>query len=408
VSISFTAPNGRRVRRKRYAKSEPEARRLLRQLQRDHAEGRIAVGPSITVEAFGTYWLTEEKAHQVRATTLSSYGFLLSKYVYPVFGRKKLESVAPADVATHLSRLHDTLSTNTVRRVRAVMHKLFKAAVSHNLVVVNPVRTPAPMRRLGEPSQVREPLSLEEARDYLEKAFRTDLDAFVFLLLYTGMRRCEVLGLRWVDLDLQAGVLDVRKNLVETTVRLPSGAAVSRRLLHDPKTRSSARTIKLAVPAIDALKRQQAAQARMRLAAGAEWTDTGMVFTGPTGDLVWPSNYYQRFRRWVARSGLRYVRIHDQRHTVARLMLIAGIPAEAVCQALGHSSINITMSVYAPYVQPLIDRATEGLATYLQGVDSRLAGELAAGSRFRLSDIDARPGHAPQRFDRPAWWQGDR
>ena len=155
------------------------------------------------------------------------------------------------------------------------------------------------------------------------------------MCLYLGLRRGEALGLKWEDVDLDAGTLKVRRTLKEGTRFLPDGSGLTRPVCDEPKTKSSRREIPLPQPCVLALHRQRNRLKALRLAAGSAWQDSGFVFTNPLGGAVYASSVYQMFVRFTRSCGLRYVRIHDLRHTTAVLMLENEVPLEAVGQVLG-------------------------------------------------------------------------
>ncbi len=359
--------DGKRPRKRLYATSKAEAHRLRRTLIAERHSGTLIVGVAPTLGEFAEFWLTHEVASQVRATTAHDYGFRLHRYVLPTLGDRKLDAITPKEVVELLGSLQKRgLSTSTVRGARTVLHVLFEAAIRLERVRNNPVtRTRPPKSVSGERTQVQPPLSTEEAQAYLSASADTPLEAFVFLCLYLGLRRGEALGLKWEDVDLDAGTLKVRRTLKEGTRFLPDGSGLTRPVCDEPKTKSSRREIPLPQPCVLALHRQRNRLKALRLAAGSAWQDSGFVFTNPLGGAVYASSVYQMFVRFTRSCGLRYVRIHDLRHTTAVLMLENEVPLEAVGQVLGHSSYNVTKDIYAPLVPKLTSRATATLAAAL-------------------------------------------
>jgi integrase len=232
---------------------------------------------------------------------------------------------------------------------------------------------------------VRPPLTLEEANAYLSAFVDTPLDAFVHLCIYLGLRRGEALGLKWDDIDFDAETLKVRRTLKEGTRFLPDGSGLTRPVCDEPKTKSSRREVQLSRPCLVALRRQRSRQRELRLAAGSAWQDSGFVFTNRLGGAIYASNVNHMYGGVIRRSGLRYVRIHDLRHTVAALMLASEVPLEAVGQVLGHSSLSVTKDIYAPWVPALTNRATAILASALEGrfdsPERRVANASALGRR---------------------------
>jgi integrase len=227
----------------------------------------------------------------------------------------------------------------------------------------------------------------------------------VHLSILTGMRRGEVLGLWWSDIDFDSRKLHVMRTLKEGTRVLPDGRGLTRPVYNDPKTKKSRREVHLEQPAIAALLRHRTRQREQRLGVGPAWEDRGVVFTNPLGGEVYVSNVYQKYVRWVRRNGLRRVRPHDLRHTYATLALGAGAELEKVSRALGHSSIAITMDLYASHVPGIAKEAMEKVARSLY--EPTELGEVEPGVIRAAARSRANGGRSRSRTERPRRWQGD-
>jgi integrase len=162
------------------------------------------------------------------------------------------------------------------------------------------------------------------------------------MLLSTGMRRGEAVGLRWADVDLDAGVASVRRSLT-----VVDGTT----LVSEPKTAKARRQVALDVATVEALARWRTRQKAERLQLGGDWVDTGYVFTKEDGNFLHPDNVMVVFRRLVTSAGVPAIRLHDLRHTSATLALAAGVHPKVVQERLGHSSIGITLDTYSHVVQ---------------------------------------------------------
>jgi integrase len=192
-------------------------------------------------------------------------------------------------------------------------------------------------------SKEMHPLSASEALRLLDDASRGDrFEALYVLAVHTGMRRGELLGLKWKAVDLDGSTIRVRKTLtrVENGRRLAVGG---------PKTKKSRRAIRLTPRAVEALKRPRARQAEERLKAGV-YQDQGLVFAGEIGNLINPSNLRQRsFAPLLWRAGLgdRQITFHDLRHTCASLLFSKNVYPKFVQELLGHASVAITLDTYS-------------------------------------------------------------
>jgi integrase len=232
-----------------------------------------------------------------------------------------------------------------VHHIHAVLHKALEQAVRWNLVprnVADLVHSP----RSGQ--QQMRALSPEQTRTLLEGAADGPLEAILTLAVTTGMRKGELLGLRWSEVDLERGALRV----VGTVQRHPNGDLV----VSPPKTPRSRRQVELTPVALDALRRHRSRQVETRLLLGPEWNEAGLVFPSSLGKPQDGSHLlYGLFHPLLKRLGLPIIRFHDLRHTAATLLLGQGIHPKIVSEMLGHSTIAITLDLYS-HITPTMQR----------------------------------------------------
>ncbi len=220
------------------------------------------------------------------------------------------------------------------------VHSVLKSALEHAVReddlprnVARNVKSPAPRPRRFKP------FTASEARQFLHAASSDRLHALYELALRTGLRKGELLGLHWDDLDLDSGTASIHRSLQHT----PTGGLT---ILHT-KTRASERRIALPTECINSLKTHQERQQEERGAAGTGWTDSGLVFTTSKGRPLDPTNLTRRFRCLLHSAGLRTIRFHDFRHSTATLLLEQGIDLVVIKELLGHAHIGVTAGVYA-------------------------------------------------------------
>ncbi|MCH7625801.1 MAG: site-specific integrase [Chloroflexi bacterium] len=172
----------------------------------------------------------------------------------------------------------------------------------------------------------------------MEAASASRFKDFYHLAALTGMRRSELCGLKWNDVDLDAGALRV----VRTLQRIDGQGLVE----GQPKTDRSRRSIGLSAGAVEVLRHIRATQAELRLAAGELWQSRDFVFTNPDGSPISGERVSKDFAKIVRANDLPYLTLHGLRHTAASLMIAGNVHARAIADILGHSSISITMDVY--------------------------------------------------------------
>jgi integrase len=222
----------------------------------------------------------------------------------------------------------------------AYVHSVLKSALEHAVReddlprnVARNIKAPTPRPRRFKP------FTASEARQFLHAASDDRLYALYELALRTGLRKGELLGLHWDDLDLGGGTASIHRSLQRT----PTGGLT----ILQTKTRASERRIALPTECINSLKAHQEQQQEERGTAGTGWTDNGLIFTTPNGKPLDPTNLTRRFRRLLHKAGLRTIRFHDLRHSTATLLLEQGVELVVIKELLGHAHIGVTATVYA-------------------------------------------------------------
>lgn len=334
------APGGRCARwapgRRRRARTQRDALGKLTELRRAAERGQNLAAKPQTLAEWLTHWLSEIKAHDgTRPSTLRRYGEIVRNHLAPVLGKVRLDKLAPLDVERLLAARRDTVSPARLVKIHAVLRAALADAERRDLVprnVARAVRAPA----LAE--EERRALTVEEGRRLLVVVEGDRFEAVVVLGLLLGLRRGEILGLRWADVDLDGRTVRVRRALqrIDGALRLV-----------ETKTKSSRRPVPMPALAVRALTRRKAAQAAEQLAAGRHWQSTGLVFTTSISTPVEPRNVSRWFDQLRTREDLTWLRLHDLRHGCATFLLAHGVDPRTVMEILGHTTIRQTMDRYA-------------------------------------------------------------
>lgn len=322
-------------------------RRFLVELDRAGGAG----GP--TVAEFLGEWLVQS-APTRRATTSVSYERCVRDHVIPHLGGVVLRQLTPDHVRTWQTTLlqkplrfrEGTLSPTTVRYCHRLLRRALQDALRWELIERNPCDAVIAPRRRDVEMAV---WSAEEVRQFLAYVEADRLAAMWRLFVATGMRRGEIAGLRWIDVDLDAGRLAVR----HTRVLVYDQATVS-----EPKTRRSRRVVAPDAGTVRALTRHHQRQEAEREYAREVWLESGYVFVREDGSPIDPDRISHLFGVAVAGAGLPKIRLHDLRHTAASLALAIGMHPKVMSERLGHSSIAITLDVYGHLVPGLQEDAT--------------------------------------------------
>ncbi|OEJ96310.1 tyrosine-type recombinase/integrase [Streptomyces thermolilacinus] len=377
------AADGTHKRVRVYGTTRREAADKLAEKIADSNRSLPVATADSTVGDYLTYWLNGVAVHQLRENTHTRYATCIRLHLIPGLGTKKIARLTAKDVCTFLDRLRITcqcctqgldterkaccaigecclkqLSSSTVTYVHSVLKSALEHAVREDELPCNiarNVKTAAP-----RPRRFR-PLTAAEARLFLNAARADRLYALYELALRTGLRKGELLGLHWEDLDLTTGTASIRRSLQRTR----TGG-----LTHLPtKTRASERRIALPTECRHSLKEHRERQNKERETAASAWRDSGLVFTTPTGGPLDPANLTRRFRSFLDRAGLRRIRFHDLRHSTATLLLEQGVDLVVIKELLGHAHIGVTAGVYAHVRLRLQRQAIDTLGVALNPTD---------------------------------------
>ena len=347
---SYFAPDGKR----RYvsAKRKGDAERALRQAMTDADRGFVFDGGTLTVDDYLTRWLKDSVENTVRRSTFAQYKSVVNRHLIPALGRLKLKSLTPAH-ARHLYRekLDSGLSPRTVQYIHVTLHKALKQAVMDGLIPRNAadaVKAPQVHKK-----EVK-PLTPAEVAALLSAASGDRLEALYVTAVHTGLRRGELLGLKWTDIDLDARTLSVQRSLDKDGTFNP------------PKRSKSRRTVKLTPHAAEALKGHRARQNEERLQLGSLWEDQDLVFPNRSGKPMNADNLYHRgFKPLLDKADLSGFTFHSLRHTCATLLLSKNVNPKIVSEMLGHATISQTMDTYSHVMPGMSDVAADALESAL-------------------------------------------
>ena len=360
--------NGKRRRTQKTFKSLAEAKQGRVQMLKAQQEGRLTEIRNDTVHTYGLWWAREVKPQNIRETTAADYEDRLRRYVFPLLGHIRMVDLKTEHIISWMNELKRSgKSTNTINGARRVLTGMCKYAARTSVIPFNPVLATDSMRRqVGEKSQVHEPWNQEEMNQVLRAVVtNSKLDCFLHLMMHTGMRPGEVLGLRWQDIDDATSLLSVTGTLKQARRITPGGQGVVRMERNEPKTLASRRPITISPELGQALDRQKMYESLARITAGQNWVESGYVITTLVGTPVSLSNLRKAYIKFLSANTFRYIRLHDIRHSVATLSLGLGIPIEQVSQVLGHTRIETTKSIYAQYVPKFTENFSSVLSASL-------------------------------------------
>jgi integrase len=334
-----------------YGKTRAAVAEKLTKAMADRNGGLIFDVGNLTVGEYLDSWLSDSVRGTVRPSTFERHEGIIRLHIKPSLGRVGLKKLTPAHVrGLHREKLDAGLAPATVRKIHSTLHKALSQAVSDGIVPRNAADVKAP-RPTPEEMQ---PLSEAEARAFLDTARGDRFEPLYMLAISTGLRRGELLGLRWKDVDLERGTLRVGRALVREA---------GRHVLGETKTRRGRRQINLTPRAVSTLKAHCKKQLEEKIKLTGLHRDHGLIFATRVGTPINPENLVNRsFKPLLERASLPEIRFHDLRHTCATLLLSKNVNPKIVSEMLGHATIAITLDTYShvlPTMQESAARAME-------------------------------------------------
>jgi integrase len=288
-------------------------------------------------------WLDDAHKHQIAHSTWKRYRALAVHHIIPVIGQIPLRKIVPSDIQLVLTTMREAgQSPRSQQQARALLSVALGEAENNEYIPSNPVKkVRIPMNKNRE----IEPLTIEEVKRLLETYKGTYMSARLHIALLCGLRQGEALGLRWQDIDLVNGVLEVRNQIQMIDGKLQ---------LTGLKTERSRRSLVLTSGSLESLNLHKKFIEEMRVGSGSQWQENDLVFPSVDGTPKQSTLDFNDWKRALRLCGIKPRRLHDARHTAATLMYGQGIGIEVISRALGHSSSAITSKLYIhSAIQPL-------------------------------------------------------
>ncbi|GIH97993.1 tyrosine-type recombinase/integrase [Planobispora takensis] len=350
------ASDGTYKRVRKYGKTREEVHgKLVEVLDRSRRGVPVSDRPWKLGE-YLDYWLEHVASLRLRATTYAKYETMVRLYLKPGLGKQPLDRLRVARIQTFLNQqLNAGRSVGTVYAMKVTLSAALTRAMREELISINPARLvvlPSP-----QPSTVR-PWTVDEARQFLKAAKPLPYYLPLTMLLIYGLRRGEVLGIGWENVDLDANTIRIAwqiQRIKGKLVRVPV------------KTEAGKRTLPLIPFVRDAIIEHAGLQADAKRKAGKTWQDWGLVFASRTGGPIEPTNLGRAFDRVIKDNGLRRIRLHDLRHTTGTMLKDLKVSPRDAKEILGHARISVTMEIYTHGDQDAHREAIERISGKLFG-----------------------------------------
>ena len=367
-------PQGQRRQAKRRGfPTKKAAQGAIDRLRVNAREGTHVAHDRITVGEYLEAWGETLSVAGRKPATVASYRRNLRVHVLPRLGGVRLQALTPMHLdAMYVELLASgnmrtegaVLSARTVRYVHTIVRKALSDATRKGLIVRNPsdASTPPSAKSARAPEMsFWSPAELHRFLDFIEDH---DLYPMIRLVGMSGLRRGEACGLRWSDVDLETGRVSVRQQLVVVAAGDGRHETV---LQETTKSDTGRRHVDLDPATIGILRSHRARQAQLRLAMGAGWTDSGLVFTGITGGPLDPEKVSARFDTLARRFDGPRIRFHDLRHTHCAHLISADVNIKAISRRLGHASVSFTLDRYGHLMPEADGHAAVAVATMVNG-----------------------------------------
>lgn len=343
---------GNRVRKYRTFDTKRDATRAFNEHKVKMDKGTQIMPSEYTFAQWLDYWYKDIILPQIEETTAYGYRGMIENYLKPQLGEIRLQKLTARDIQQYYTRLmgEKELSPNTVIKHHNLLTNTLNAAERQEYITKNPMRAVSPPKKRQREAKFYTP---EQLGILLDKAVGTRLELPVFICAYLGLRRGELCGLRWSDVDLEHQTITIENTRTQ---------AGKKEIEKGTKTASSTRTLYLPDTLCDMLKAAKEHQQACRAEYKNAYDDNDYVVVMEDGRPFRPNYLSELFGKFLADNDLPKIVLHELRHTFASLSNQAGIPAYNIGKALGHSTPATTQKIYTHLLDQTHTQAVEGVA----------------------------------------------
>lgn len=302
-------------------------------------------------------WFIDNYAkNELKEITAYNYESQIKNHLLPELGNIKLKDFTPAKITAFFKTRK--YSPATCRKVYVILQSIFARAVEQGFIKETPCTKAVILPKAKQPKEKKPFLNEHQAKDLLKMVEdNTQFNRIIKVLLYTGMRSGECLGLRWQDIDFENRTIHIENTLTDVG---------GKHWLQPPKTKTSNRYIALSDVLADIFKEQKKHNEEKISNLGKDYSYPEMVFTTDKGNYVDRSGLNTQFRRFVKGTDFDFITLHSLRHCNATLLINSGIDLKIVSELLGHSDVSTTANVYADVLESAKARVADLISLKLQ------------------------------------------
>ena len=333
-----------------------EARASLVEFEYNKTRGSVAIPKQDTVGEYITYWLNDVKALECRSTTFYGYKNIVENHIVPYLGNVKMQKLSAQHINRYSSYLSKQkgLSNNTIKKHQDLLKSMLYTAKAEKLIINNFMED---MKLIESEQKVVEVYRLDQVEKLFAELKGHPIELGVKLALYLGLRRGEINGLKWENVDIENHVIYIRET------RTAAGSEVC---IGKPKTKKLVRTLCYEGELIGMLEYAKQKYDEYKKKYGNTYNPDGNVVCKANGELYHVNYFSNEFKRFLERRGLQHIKFHGLRHTCATIANNAGMTIFDIAHMLGHSSPNTTAKIYVHHLDDKNSKVVNAVANAIQ------------------------------------------
>ena len=337
ISCGYDLETGKRIQKTFTVRgSKKDAEKLMTEKLREYDTGVLCTSKDMLFSDYLDYWFEQHCKVNCKATTCQGYLQKINHDIKPILGKIKLQELSPIHIQQFCSiKLKEGKSKRTVKQFRAIIHSALKQASKWRLVALNVCdNVEAPKPDICEYTT----LDKNQMIQLINASQTSDIYIPILIGIYTGMRRGEICGLKWNNVDFNNSTISVTQALYNTK---------EQGLIFDtPKSKKSIRKISISKTLVDILKNELEKQKVLEQQVGINYQHNNLVCCNEDGSMINPDCLNPKLKRILKNNNLPLIRFHDLRHSHASLLLEQGNQLKVISDRLGHSNIGITADIY--------------------------------------------------------------